>query len=185
MPVIYEGSLPEVPMPYVVIGFVVCCCIGIYMRRKERNMRMRLEGRNSRWPSMQQIVEEKEAMFFDQDRRYIQGTHIPHPPQPPPFTVPTSISQEIPLSNASYYDTNEIYDDPPTYFEPASFTSSEPFESPFEFGLPRRRSYTKTTSQGMEVSGEIVVGEGWRRHTRVFGGGVCKACEESERRMTS
>jgi hypothetical protein len=35
------------------------------------------------------------------------------------------------------------------------------------------------------MSGEIIAAEGWRRHTRVFGGGVCKACEESERRMSA
>jgi len=58
--------------------------------------------------------------------------------------------------------------------------------------IPRRRSYTKTVgamrggNEGVEVTGEIVVSpEGWRRHTRVFGGGVCKACEESERRMSA
>ncbi|KAG9232827.1 hypothetical protein BJ875DRAFT_66504 [Amylocarpus encephaloides] len=34
----------------------------------------------------------------------------------------------------------------------------------------------------VEVQGEIIVAEGWRRHTRVFGGGVCKACEESKSR---
>jgi len=53
---------------------------------------------------------------------------------------------------------------------------------------PRRRSYTKSTGVPggeVEVSGEIIVAEGWRRHTRVFGGGVCKACEESERRMSA
>jgi len=50
---------------------------------------------------------------------------------------------------------------------------------------PRRRSYTKNMPDGGEVSGEIIVAEGWRRHTRVFGGGVCKACEESERRMSA
>jgi hypothetical protein len=36
----------------------------------------------------------------------------------------------------------------------------------------------------IQVSGEIVVAEGWRRHTKVFGGGVCEACAESERRMS-
>lgn len=54
---------------------------------------------------------------------------------------------------------------------------------------PRRRSYTKSTTsaEGEEVlvSGEILVTENWRRHTRVYGGGVCKACEESERRMNA
>jgi hypothetical protein len=66
---------------------------------------------------------------------------------------------------------------------PASaFATFNSFEPPFEMP-PRRRSYTKPTPSGGEVSGEIVVAEGWRRHTRVFGGGVCKACEESEKRM--
>ncbi|KAG9248618.1 hypothetical protein BJ878DRAFT_487592 [Calycina marina] len=51
--------------------------------------------------------------------------------------------------------------------------------------IPRRRSYTKTTVAGAEVSGEITVAEGWRRHTRVFDGGVCLTCVESERRMTA
>lgn len=48
--------------------------------------------------------------------------------------------------------------------------------------IPRRRSYTKTV-QGVEMQGEIIVAEGWKRHTRVYGGGVCEACLESERRM--
>lgn len=52
---------------------------------------------------------------------------------------------------------------------------------------PRRRSYTKMKSQGageeeLQIQEEIVVAEGWRRHTRVYGGGVCLACAESERR---
>lgn len=66
-----------------------------------------------------------------------------------------------------------------------------------ETTLPRRRSYMKTLSNGSEMSGEIVisasknegngggVGGQWRRHTKVFGGGVCVACEESESRRMS
>jgi hypothetical protein len=64
-------------------------------------------------------------------------------------------------------------------------SSFESFEPGPVLELPRRRSYTKNMPDGAEVSGEIVVAEGWRRHTRVFGGGVCKACEESERRMSA
>jgi hypothetical protein len=46
----------------------------------------------------------------------------------------------------------------------------------------RRRSYTKVVDGvGVEVQEEIVVAEGWKRHTRVYGGGVCQACLESER----
>jgi hypothetical protein len=55
--------------------------------------------------------------------------------------------------------------------------------SEVDLDTPRRRSYTKMTSAGTEITGEIVVAEGWRRHTKVFGGGVCAACEENERRL--
>ncbi|EKD20235.1 hypothetical protein MBM_02187 [Drepanopeziza brunnea f. sp. 'multigermtubi' MB_m1] len=49
---------------------------------------------------------------------------------------------------------------------------------------PKRRSYTETTLEDVEVQGEVVVmAGGWRRHTNVFGGGVCVACKESDRRM--
>lgn len=47
--------------------------------------------------------------------------------------------------------------------------------------VPRRRSYTRTRD-GVEVQGEVVVVEAWRRHTRVYGGGVCLACAESEQK---
>lgn len=87
---------------------------------------------------------------------------------PPPFTPPT-------LAPTS-----------PTY---SSFSSFE--STPFPFP-PRRRSYTKTITSPaanggpdiqIQTHGEIIVADGWRRHTRVFGGGVCEACAESERRM--
>lgn len=40
------------------------------------------------------------------------------------------------------------------------------------------------TSMGIVVNEEIIIAaEGWRRHTRVYGGGVCQACLESEQAM--
>lgn len=53
----------------------------------------------------------------------------------------------------------------------------------------RRRSYTKVLdgSEGQQaiLSGELVNSpmENWSRHTRVYGGGVCLACLESEEKM--
>jgi hypothetical protein len=37
---------------------------------------------------------------------------------------------------------------------------------------------------GIELAEEVIIAaEGWRRHTRVYGGRVCRACEESEEQM--
>ncbi|KAH7399779.1 hypothetical protein BKA64DRAFT_464931 [Cadophora sp. MPI-SDFR-AT-0126] len=106
---------------------------------------------------------------------------IQRPPQPPPFTPPMPLiaTQDLNFgmgTNASYYDS-------PASDSPI-ITTFDSFEAA-GMDLPRRRSYTKTTAGGVEVQGEVLMGEGWRRHTRVFGGGVCMACEESERRMTA
>ena len=37
---------------------------------------------------------------------------------------------------------------------------------------------------GIELTEEVIIAaKGWRRYTRVYGGGVCQACEESEEQM--
>jgi len=104
----------------------------------------------------------------------------------------------MPSSSPTLFETNltnvrNLESVPASPVSPIS-TSFESFEPPsLQVDIPRRRSYTKTitgdrtgTEVEVEVTGEIVVSpEGWRRHTRVFGGGVCKACEESERRMSA
>jgi len=92
-----------------------------------------------------------------------------------------------------------------------STTATAPSQLPT---LPRRRSYTKTSTvpisparaytadelefgsradpnpplvMGIELTEEVIIAaEGWRRHTRVYGGGACRACEgceESEEQM--
>jgi hypothetical protein len=48
---------------------------------------------------------------------------------------------------------------------------------------PRRRSWNKS-QMGIQVNEEIIVAaEGWRRHTRVYGGGICAACGDCARRL--
>jgi len=64
---------------------------------------------------------------------------------------------------------------------PPDFSTSLSSAPDAPAGIPRRRSYTRTRD-GVEVQGEVVVVEAWRRHTRVYGGGVCLACAESEER---
>jgi hypothetical protein len=116
---------------------------------------------------------------------------MPRPPPAAPFTPPTLAEtnetnvrnlESVPASPISITSSSS----PPS---PSFSNSFDSFESGLKIDIPRRRSYTKTIEGGkeaMEVTGEIVVSpEGWRRHTRVFGGGVCKACEESERRMSA
>ncbi|KAH8687955.1 hypothetical protein BGZ60DRAFT_522583 [Tricladium varicosporioides] len=107
---------------------------------------------------------------------------------PPPFPL----SDENP---ASFFNT-ELAEEPSVFSSDsaskgtshsASNSTSSNSNSNSEGSIPRRRSYTKpvmgTTNGEMIVQGEIIVAEGWRRHTRVFGGGVCKACEESSTEM--
>jgi len=105
---------------------------------------------------------------------------IYHEPNPTSYTSMTD--SEISEADSRSYSTS-------TFAAPEIIT-------PHAHGqdFPRRRSYTKTLSNGSEISGEIILssgtGEGqaareWRRHTKVFGGGICMACEESENRTTN
>jgi hypothetical protein len=100
------------------------------------------------------------------------------------YDSPTTLEFEFPYSTTPY-PTSE----PAVLSTPRNPTSTSGSGSGSETDLPRRRSYTKTHStssnSSVTVSGEVIAAEGWRRHTRVFGGGVCKACEESERRMAA
>jgi hypothetical protein len=102
--------------------------------------------------------------------------------------------------NQSYYDSPTTlefeypFDSTPSSPEPAVLSKPNS-ETGTDDLLPRRRSYTKTHSTSstsstlstgsVTITGEVIQAEGWRRHTRVFGGGVCKACEESEKKMSA
>lgn len=57
---------------------------------------------------------------------------------------------------------------------------------PSEMLPVRRTSYTSYTKYMGEVGmqGEIMFGDGWTRHTRVYGGGVCLACEDSKKKQS-
>lgn len=64
--------------------------------------------------------------------------------------------------------------------------STTPYPTPI---TPTTTIFSDTTNNEMALEAEsagneeIVVAEGWTRHTRVYGGGVCQACVESEERM--
>ena len=152
----------------------------------------------------------QETQFHVVSRREIMGENLQRPPQPPPFTPPmplhTSFSHSHSHGPAPEFPvpTSPLFTQSPTqYAVPQESTSMEDAiaypsgssypgtfsDTPSGKDIPRRRSYTKTLSTSSNpsqaVQGEIIQSDSWRRHTRVFGGGVCKACEESERRMSA
>lgn len=53
-------------------------------------------------------------------------------------------------------------------------------------GHVQRHTYHRIMSDGTNTNGEIVQGDSWRRHTKVFGGnGACLACEENNRKLST
>lgn len=112
--------------------------------------------------------------------------HSQGPNPPLPTLQPLALHTHHPPSAST-----QSFATPPTEVTVTSL-SSERITSE---NLPRRRSYSRTLtvpSPGdsqiseaikVQVSGEVVLAEGWRRHTRVFGGSVCKACEGNQRNM--
>jgi len=187
MPVLSEPyAHAAMGAPYLLLAFALLGICFIVMRRRRSTSTASLAQAptySEKDTEITQFRDEKDIQEKKETSTAIEQstTRIQRPPQPPPFTPPMPLvaTQDLNFGmgmNASYYD---------------SPTSDSPIISTFDsfetagMDVPRRRSYTKTTAGGVEVQGEVVMAEGWRRHTRVFGGGVCIACEESERRMTA
>ena len=170
MPVISESGtgLHDFQTTYLVFGILFLFLLGLCISRKDRSS-------NAAATSASPISEKGPYVDEVQTTPIARPTgQMPRPPQPPPLTPPTTFYEGGGGEAQTYYSPTEIS---------GSFDSFEPV---MEMEMsPRRRSYTKTTAGGGEVSGEIIVAEGWRRHTRVFGGGVCEACVESERKMAA
>jgi hypothetical protein len=206
MPVLSETTastaFPGQNLTYVFLGAVALLLVGVLIsRRKSRNS---ATARNMSLPSTSEKSILQESTSFSPPMAFPQHHHpsiLSRPPQPLPFTPPTlsttifpapESSSQSPISsspgglNQSYYDSPIELDS--STFTPFSQVQNQPEATTILYSessdLPRRRSYTKTTGES-SMSGEIITAEGWRRHTRVFGGGVCKACEESERRMSA
>jgi len=166
MPVLSQTpSLPVVKVTYLLLGFLLLVSVGIFISRRNRS------SQPPTTPPPPYTEPEKSSLFNDEPQTVSPTKNrMAYPTQPPP-----------PLSPPTFYSGGESQ----FYYSPTeiggSFSSFEPVDIP-----TKRRSYTKNIPGG-EVSGEIVVNdtEGWRRHTRVYGGGVCLACEESERKMSA
>ena len=179
-PGIATNLLPSITLIYVFLGASLLVLLGIYISRLSKSSQLSLMASSSSSSEKQTLLPTTNATSntapsstsypVTESQSAAPAApakpRIQRPPQPLPFTPPVLDQSQLQLQSQS-----------PTEM---TFSSFEALEA-----SPRRRSYTKTMSDGTEVSGEIIVADGWRRHTRVFGGGVCKACEESERRMTA
>lgn len=155
------SHLPGAKVIYLLLGLLFIFSLTTYLTRRPRS--------SSKHPKMTLPTHDEKALLLSQTPPSPKQTSRPtkpritHPGPPPPPQTSSFSPLPSPSSEIDYY------------------SASDPDAPP-----PRRRSYTKASPDGeVTVSGEIIVAEGWRRHTRVFGGGVCKACEESERRMSA
>jgi len=164
-------------------GAVLCCCALLFLHHRHRKMaRKSTAGMALEKEDYQR--QEKDSQSFEYEYEYPEQKLLLSSPEPTLF--------ETNLTNVRNLESVPASPDPATYpLDSSDMISTSTTSSGLKIEIPRRRSYTKTIVSGgtemeVEVTGEIVVSpEGWRRHTRVFGGGVCKACEESERRLSA
>ena len=168
MPVLSEphshgvASLPDTTAIYVGLGALFLVLLGVFISRRSKTTQYPVMATSSEKEPLMNNNNSNNETTLPESQSAVPVSpakpRIQRPPPPLPFTPP-------------------MLEQSPTEM---TFTSFEAMEIP-----PRRRSYTKIMTDGTEVSGEIIAAEGWRRHTKVFGGGVCKACEENDRRMTA
>lgn len=107
------------------------------------------------------------------------------PPPHPDASNPPLPSSRNPRTHRRSYSQKVIYP------KPLSSPSDQPWNSSvsapdltrdnIDFSTASESPTTTTATMGIEVAEEVIIAaEGWRRHTRVYGGGVCMACLESE-----
>jgi hypothetical protein len=133
-------------------------------------------------PTLSPMEEENE----DQDREIptlemeqLQNKDVSPTSRSTSTTTATAPSKlPTPPRRRSYTKTSTVPISPPrAYTFPITADESE-----FQFGSGADPN--SPLVMGIELAEEVIIAaEGWRRHTRVYGGGVCRACEESEEQM--
>ncbi|KAI1150978.1 hypothetical protein F4825DRAFT_377090 [Nemania diffusa] len=109
----------------------------------------------------------------------LMTTIVPNVKASSPISLRKSYTKVLPLDplqSSSPIETKPEPEDISSAFAPSSFPSSSPI-------LPLAPHAALDTRE-IDVTGEIVSvvddsGAGWKRHTRVYGGGVCLACMAS------
>lgn len=174
-------------------GVILCCFMVLFLRRRNLKTIMASKSTVSEEGNEYQ-AEKKTVQSLDYETQYSeQQPLLPSQASQEPTLFETNLTnvrnlESVPASPISTY----LPSSSPEPIPASEATSSTTATSGLKIDIPRRRSYTKTIVSGgaeiveVELNGEIIVSpEGWRRHTRVFGGGVCKACEESEKRLSA
>ncbi|ESZ92262.1 hypothetical protein SBOR_7351 [Sclerotinia borealis F-4128] len=193
------GLFSNISTPYLYLSIFFFLCITIFIRRN-RNATAKLQYHfpPSR-PSTPILLEKSDPLntfsYANENVNFHTTTNAPHPK-----TTPQSSTTSLDLTNSptSISTAQQTFSRAPPAppFTPPSPLETLPYaglngditSTPSEAPSTRRRSYTKASNpqtNSPAVTGEIISSDGWRRHTRVFGGGVCEACAESERRMSA
>lgn len=158
----------------VVLGAVVVLVVGVVAARSRRRGRTHTEngdevldpwsrekGQNlvERWQHADN--EAPDGPPFEKGTNTKTPNYMPQPDTFPPATF-----------NAPPKLEAQIVDLDPTNAETAALE-----------GVPVRRTSYSQTIDSLPAEDEVVVAPSWKRHTRVYGGGVCEACEESAAKM--
>ncbi|KAJ8062442.1 hypothetical protein OCU04_008980 [Sclerotinia nivalis] len=189
------GFFSKVSTPYLFLSIFFFLCITIFIRRKlSTATKVQYHFPPSR-PSTPLPEKPDMNIFPYMDEKV--NPDASNSSQPRSNNQSSTSSSDFITSPSSISTSPQTFSRPPPPFTPPSPLEPLPYSSihggisgspSTETVPPRRRSYTKPPnplSNAPAVSGEIISGDGWRRHTRVFGGGVCEACAESERRMSA
>ncbi|GJC79853.1 hypothetical protein ColLi_02691 [Colletotrichum liriopes] len=136
-------------------------------------------------------VSELDASFFEQPNPdYMSSTSTgastatrsTHTTRSSPTPRRRSYTKTLPIG-VPVPSTGPIFDEAEMTFSPSSYPPTSPSlpGPPPIYGEIR---YDEATNREILVQGEIIslldgAGAGWKRHTRVYGGGVCLACAAS------
>ncbi|KAF7874072.1 hypothetical protein EAF04_002744 [Stromatinia cepivora] len=191
------GFFSNVSTPYLFLSILFFLCITIFIRRK-RSTATKVQYHFPPSRPSTPLPEKSNINIFPYIDEKV-NSDASNPSQPRSNHQSSTSSSDFSTTPSSISTSPQTFSrpPPPPPFTPPSSLEPLPY-SPIHGGIsgspstetlpPRRRSYTKPPNPLMNapvVNGEIISGDGWRRHTRVFGGGVCEACAESERRMSA
>jgi hypothetical protein len=150
---------------YLAVGCVVVLIGVVMLKRRLSSSKTSTQKALSAASSPPPTYSEKGNLLNEHPPMIHSHTHAPPPaplsPHALPFTRPTLLTTSYSMGEGGEKDLplNEYYDSP-TEMNVSSFDSFEPLRMAGDAGddaeMPRRRSYTRTSSNGSSLSGEIL-----------------------------